>query len=147
MIGRTGLIAALAGLAILVGAEGVHAAGGGGGGDDGYGGGGGTIYVKVRPVTVSVLNDRGLSGRVSAVFVLQAHDAQAEADIAAAEVHLRNAYLQAMHRLVEEETLTGQLISLSRVKARLKRASDRVVGKGAVEEVLIQTLVRRSERQ
>ena len=108
---------------------------------------GGSIFVKVRPVTVAVLNDGGLAGKVSAVFVLQAHDAQAEADINAAQLQLRNAYLQAMHRMAEEEARTGRLISLRKIKARLQRASDSVLGKGRVDEVLIQTFVRKAERQ
>ncbi len=132
-------------MAVLVGLALAGEAYGAGGGGDGATGGGGPIFVKVKPVTVAVLNDGGLAGKVSAVFVLQAHDAQAEADIGTARLQLRNAYLQAMHRMAEEEARTGRLISLKKVKARLLRATDKVLGKGAVDEVLIQTLVRRAE--
>lgn len=114
----------------------------GSGGQSGGTAGAGAVYVRVAPVVISMLNDGALGGKMSAAFMLEPHDAQAEADIAGAERQLHDAYIQAMHRLAQKEGRTGELTTIRQVKNQLKKATDRVLGEGRVDDVLIQAFVR-----
>ena len=114
------------------------------------GGGGGSgsdaIFVRVAPVVISLLSEASLGGKMSAAFMLEPHDSQAEADITAAERQLHDAYIQAMRRLAEREERSGDLTTIRQVKNQLMKATDRVLGKGRVDDVLIQAFVRSGPR-
>lgn len=115
--------------------------------DDGYGAPSeGAAFVRVAPVVISLLSNGELGGKMSAAFMLEAVDAQAEADIKAAERQLHDAYIRAMHRLAEAEERSGELTTIREVKNQLKKTTDKVLGNGRVKEVLIQAFVRKSVR-
>lgn len=115
--------------------------------DDGHGApSGGAAFVRVAPVAISLLSDGELGGKMSAAFMLEPADAQAAADIVAAERQLHDAYLRTMHRLAEAEARSGELTTIRQVKNQLKKTTDKVLGHGRVKDVLIQAFVRKSVR-
>ncbi|MBU6235052.1 MAG: hypothetical protein KGQ41_04340 [Alphaproteobacteria bacterium] len=109
-----------------------------------HGGGEGgpkTSYIPMEPIVLPIIDRDGISQTISLVVSLEVKDAAKAAEIEENLPKLADAYLSDMYgTLSKKAAMEYGVIKVSALKARLVEITERVMGKGAVDSVLLQVL-------
>lgn len=103
------------------------------------------IFVEFNPIQVPIVDDDSPEQLVNVILALEV-DSQADADrIITLAPRLNDAFLIELYGGLSTDDLIGdnQLVNVERLKRRLMQAADRVLGEGAVNDVLIQLVSQR----
>jgi flagellar FliL protein len=115
--------------------KGGHGGGGAAGKDD---------FVELDPLILPIVDNTGVTQTVSIVVVLQVGEDGDAADIKSLEPKLRDAYIQDMYGILNKKmALKDGVIQIAPLKERLNKVSAEVLGEGAVDDVLLQTVSQR----
>lgn len=103
-----------------------------------------TKFVQIDALILPIIDERGISQNVSIVISLEVpNDAVAE-EVVRLSPRLRDAYIQDMYgALSRKSVLKDGVLQVAPIKARLERATDRVLGDDVVNEVLLQVVQQR----
>lgn len=99
--------------------------------------------VRMPPIVISVFRDDRVVGQLSAAVILDVYGRRGRAKVEEAMPRLHDAYLNELHRLVEREQRVGHEVNVFQVKDSLTEITKRMLGPGAVRDVLIQAVVRK----
>lgn len=100
------------------------------------------VFYSLDPLLVPVIRDGELRRNIYIAFRLQVTSGQEEK----AEFHLsqlRDVYLRALYDIIPKQLETRTTLDLRKVKSRLKVITDRVVGPGVVEDVIVVSVFER----
>lgn len=97
------------------------------------------FYVRMEPVVLPVINDRGVSELVSMMVALEVKDQRTVERVNNLTPKLNDAYVRALYGRIDNSNYrNGAFIDVNKVKTQLVTITDQVLGKGIVENVLIQ---------
>ena len=101
-------------------------------------------YVRLDPLILPVIDNDGIYQVISMVVSLEV-SSLAEADkIKAAKPRLADAYIQDMYGVLNaHEALKGGVLQVGLVKERLRRVTNKILGKDVHAEVLLQAVQQR----
>ena len=104
----------------------------------------GPIYVNIAPFVLPVLGDNGPEQLITLVITLEV-DSKDKAELIKDRLpRLNDAYLQTLYGAIDKKMITkGQLVDLSLVKVRLQSPTQRVLGLGVVNDILVQAVSQR----
>lgn len=100
------------------------------------------VFYSMDPLLVPVIRDGELRRNIYIAFRLQVSSGQEEK----AEFHLpqlRDVYLRALYDIIPKQLETRTTLDLRKVKNRLKVITERVVGPGVVEDVIVVSVFER----
>jgi flagellar FliL protein len=101
-------------------------------------------YVELDPLILPIVDARGVSQTVSMIVVLQVPDADAAAEVNQMAPRLKDAYIQDMYGVLNKHAaLQGGVVQVGMIKSRLNEISQRVMGEGVVDDVLLQVVQQR----
>lgn len=102
-------------------------------------------YVHLDALSLPIIDDNGVASNVSIVVDLEVTD-EKNVDLIKKQVpRLIDAYIQDMYGMLNKrEALRGGVVQVSMVKARLNRITNKVLGEGVVNQVLLQVVTQRA---
>ena len=100
------------------------------------------VFHDLPAMMVPVIKDGELRHNVSIAFRLQINEEHKE-DARLHMSQLHDVYLRALYDLIPAQYETRQTLDLRKLKARLMVITERVVGKGVVEDILVLTVFER----
>ncbi|GAK34910.1 flagellar basal body-associated protein FliL [alpha proteobacterium Q-1] len=101
------------------------------------------IYVELTPMTVPLLRDGYVSGSFHLRLNLAATDAEAKTEINRLMPRLEAAYLANLSDLSEQFIRPGESVDLDIIKMILQSTTDRLLGQGVANLLIVETSVRR----
>lgn len=101
-------------------------------------------FVQLDPLILPVIDKDGVSQVVSLVIVIETSDEKTKAKVANMSPRLKDAFIQDMYGALRQETVMRDgVLQVVAVKNRLHKVSDRVMGDGVVNNVLLQVVQQR----
>ncbi|MGZ9097731.1 MAG: flagellar basal body-associated FliL family protein [Micavibrio sp.] len=101
-------------------------------------------FVQLDPLILPVVGKDGLTQLVSLVIVIETPDEAGKQHITYMSPRLKDAYIQDMYgALNQEDVMRGGIIEVTALKNRLHKVSERVMGAGVVDNVLLQVVQQR----
>lgn len=101
-------------------------------------------YVELEPLVLPIVDGSGVSQVVSMVIALEVVEPSAADKVRKLEPKLKDAYIQDMYGMLSEHAaLKGGVVQIGYIKDRLNDISNRVLGNGKVNDVLIQVVQQR----
>ena len=99
-------------------------------------------FVKLRAITIPTFRDNAVHGKITTEFTLETDSGRDASRILALNVRLRDAYTSELYALAEAEASGLLTIDHEVLKQHLMIVSERLLGPGVVDDVLIRTFVR-----
>jgi flagellar FliL protein len=96
------------------------------------------IFVTVEPITVPIIRDGQLSHHVQVDITLEVSNEEARALVVEEMPRLRDAFIAQLHALLPLRRGTEEGFRADYYKPRLMQVSERIVGPGQVQAILIQ---------
>lgn len=110
----------------------------------GHGESHGAVFVEMDPLILPVIDETGVSQNVSFVVVIEVSDEEKAKQVEALTPRLKDAFIQNMYGVLNKrEALRGGVVQVGMVKERLNEVSQRVMGEGVVDGVLLQVVQQR----
>lgn len=101
-------------------------------------------YVELAPLILPIIDEYGVSQTVSLVVSLEVTDPYNVDKIKKMTPRLKDAYIQDMYgALNKHAALKNGVVQVSKLKKRLSKISDKVMGEGVVNDVLLQVVNQR----
>lgn len=101
-------------------------------------------FVELDPLLLPIIDERGVTQTVSLVISLEVPDAKKAEEVKNLAPRLKDAYIQDMYGVLNRNVaLKGGVIQVSMIKARLNKVSQKVLGEGMVNDVLLQVVQQR----
>ena len=101
-------------------------------------------FVQLDPLILPVVDKEGVSQVISLVIVIETHDEAGKAQVTNMSPRLKDAFIQDMYgALTQDSVMRGGVLQVVAVKNRLHKVSDRVMGDGVVNNVLLQVVQQR----
>lgn len=101
-------------------------------------------FVQLDPLILPVVGKDGLTQIVSLVIVIETPDEAGKQRVTYMSPRLKDAFIQDMYgALNQEDVMRGGIIEVTALKNRLHKVSDRVMGEGVVNNVLLQVVQQR----
>jgi len=101
-------------------------------------------FVKLEPMIFPVINDSGVVQSVSLVVSLEVADDETAKKVDYLSPRLKDAYIQDMYgQLNQKSSMVNGVISVEKLKERLNRVSEKVLGPNVVNDVLLQVVQQR----
>ena len=101
-------------------------------------------FVQLDPLILPVVDKDGVSQVVSLVIVIETMDEKSKAKVANMSPRLKDAFIQDMYgALTQEAVMRDGVLQVVALKNRLHKVSDRVMGDGVVNNVLLQVVQQR----
>lgn len=101
-------------------------------------------FVELDPLILPIVDARGISQTVSMIVVLQVPDNESAAQVTQMAPRLKDAYIQDMYGVLNKHAaLQGGVVQVGMIKSRLNEISQRVMGEGVVDDVLLQVVQQR----
>ncbi len=98
-----------------------------------------SFYIRLDPMVLPVINDKGLQEVVSLLVALEVKDQRNVEKVNGMQPKLKDAYVRALYgRLDKTAYRNGKFLDVDKVKAQLAMVTESVLGKGLVLNVLIQ---------
>jgi flagellar FliL protein len=102
-------------------------------------------YVSIDPLTLPIIDDKGVTSNVSIVVALQVSDEKSVNEIKKQMPRLIDAYIQNMYGVLNKnEAMKGGVVQVGVVKDRLNRITKKVLGDDMVDDVLLQVVSQRA---
>jgi flagellar FliL protein len=101
-------------------------------------------FVELDPLILPIIDEHGVNQIVSFVVMIEVENAEAAKEVEAMTPRLKDAYIQDMYGILNKQAaLRGGVVQVGIIKDRLNKITQRVVGEGLVEEVLLQVVQQR----
>lgn len=101
-------------------------------------------FVELDPLVLPIVDKNGVSQVVSIVVVIEVEDDKSAEMVTKLQPRLKDAYIQELYGVLNRHAaLQGGVLQVGMVKDRLGAISERVLGEGVVEEVLLQVVHQR----
>ncbi|QJE72675.1 hypothetical protein HHL28_05790 [Aerophototrophica crusticola] len=101
-------------------------------------------YVTVGPMIVPVVGPTRVEQNVMIVLSLEVENDSKREQVSAQRPRLIDAYVQALYGGIEQgQVVDGQILNIPHVKQKLVEATEKVLGPGMVQDVLIQSVSQR----
>ena len=101
-------------------------------------------FVQLDPLILPVVGKDGLTQLVSLVIVIETPDEAGKQHVTYMAPKLKDAFIQDMYgALNHEDVMRGGIIEVTALKNRLQKVSERVMGEGVVNNVLLQVVQQR----
>lgn len=101
-------------------------------------------FVQLDPLILPVVGKDGLTQLVSLVIVIETPDEAGKQHITYMSPRLKDAFIQDMYgALNQTDVMRGGIIEVTALKNRLHKVSERVMGEGVVNNVLLQVVQQR----
>ncbi len=102
------------------------------------------IYVELNPLILPIVDENGISQTVSLVVSVEVADQMTADQVKNLQPRLHDAFLQDMYGVLSRKAvMSGGVIQVDKIKERLQRVCQTVVGEGAVKDVLLQVVHQR----
>lgn len=103
------------------------------------------LYVEISPFIVPVLGPNGPEEMVSLVVTLEVAPGEGRTTYIRQRLpRLNDAYVQALYGALDRKTVKrGDVVDVMLVKQKLLRATERILGPGYVNDVLVQAVAQR----
>ncbi|HTK83840.1 MAG TPA: flagellar basal body-associated FliL family protein [Patescibacteria group bacterium] len=102
-------------------------------------------YVNLDPLSLPIIDDKGVTSNVSIVVALQVEDEKSVNEIKKQMPRLIDAYIQNMYGMLNKrEALKGGVVQVGLVKDRLNQITKKVLGDDMVDDVLLQVVSQRA---
>lgn len=103
-----------------------------------------TKFVQIDALILPIIGERGITQNVSLVISIEVPDDAAAEEVKRLSPRLRDAYIQDMYgALSRKSVLKDGVLQVAPIKARLERATTKVLGDGKVKGVLLQVVQQR----
>lgn len=101
-------------------------------------------YVELDPLVLPIVDEYGVSQTVSLVIVLEvASEAEAET-IERLQPRLKDAFIQDMYGVLSRKAvMSGGVLEVEKIKARLNKVSHKILGANVAHEVLLKVVSQR----
>lgn len=97
------------------------------------------FYVRLNPMILPVVGDKGVQEIVSVLVALEVSDQHNIEIVNGVLPRLNDAYMRALYGTIDKTAYrNGRFIDVTKIKSCLATVTDNVVGKGIVHDVLIQ---------
>ncbi len=96
------------------------------------------VYLDVKNLVIPIIRNREIQKYVLFRITLEMHDENTKDEVRLAFPRLKDAFIKDLFDYYAYRTPGADGINVNAVRRRLKRASDRTVGKDKVKNVLIQ---------
>ncbi|MDY0028355.1 MAG: flagellar basal body-associated FliL family protein [Pseudobdellovibrionaceae bacterium] len=102
-------------------------------------------FVKMDPLTLPVVNEKGIVQIINISITLEAADAEAAKEIEKFFPRLKDAYIQDMYgSLGRKGAMNAEgIVQVNRIKERLSKITEKVIGSDKVRQVLLQSVQQR----
>ncbi|MGB4101326.1 MAG: hypothetical protein WBK91_05420 [Alphaproteobacteria bacterium] len=106
--------------------------------------GGDKVYVSIGPIILPVVTDDGPQQIITMIVSLQVEDIEGSDKVRQQLPRLVDAYMRALYGRLDRNTMHhGRIVNIDFIKRMVGRATDEILGKGIVEDVLIQAIAQR----
>jgi len=106
--------------------------------------GGSKVYISIGPIILPIITDEGPQQIVTMVVSLQVKDTNDSDAVRQQLPRLIDAYMRALYGKLNKDNMhNGTIVDIDFVKLRVTKATEEIMGKGIVEEVLIQAVAQR----
>lgn len=107
-------------------------------------GGYGAIFVELDPLILPIVDNDGVNQVVSMVIALEVKDSAAEITVKGMKPKLKDAYIQDMYGVLNRHAaLKGGVVQVNKIKKRLNKITNHVLGEDVVKDVLLQVVQQR----
>lgn len=101
-------------------------------------------FVELAPLILPVIDDGGISQIVSIVVVIEVEGDSNEKKVQSLEPRLKDAYIQELYGVLNRhDAMKDGVLQVGMIKERLGQISERVLGEGVMQEVLLQVVQQR----
>ena len=101
-------------------------------------------YVELDPLILPIIDEYGVNQVVSLVVSLEVKDSKAAEKVKKLTPRLKDAYIQDMYGVLNKHAaLKGGVIQVTKLKARLNKVSQKIMGEDVVNDVLLQVVQQR----
>ncbi|HPQ50448.1 MAG: flagellar basal body-associated FliL family protein [Alphaproteobacteria bacterium] len=102
-------------------------------------------FVKMDPLTLPVVNEKGVVQIINISITLEAADAEAAKEIEKFAPRLKDAYIQDMYGVLGRKGAVNAegIVQVNKVKERLNKITTKVMGAEKVRDVLLQAVQQR----
>ncbi len=101
-------------------------------------------FVEMDPLILPIIDADGISQLVSLVIVLQVHEEAQKAEVEGQMPRIKDAYIQDMYGVLNKNVAVKDgVIQVGIIKEKLNSASERILGEGVVQDVLLQVVQQR----
>ena len=98
-------------------------------------------FVQLDPLILPVIDGHGVSQTVSVVVSIEVADTKAEDAVTNKKPILTDAYLQDMYgTLSKKDAMPNGALEIGKIKGRLNKITQTVMGEGVVRDVLLQVV-------
>ncbi|MEM9468714.1 MAG: flagellar basal body-associated FliL family protein [Pseudomonadota bacterium] len=98
-------------------------------------------FVRLEPMILPIIDNVGVSQVVTLVVALEVNGSAAAEKAEMMAPRLKDAFIQDMYGVLNRKaSLEGGVIKVDQLKARLNRATTKVLGEDAVNDVLLQVV-------
>ena len=98
-------------------------------------------FVKLEPLILPIIDNIGVTQVVTLVVVLEVNGSDAASKAQMYAPRLKDAFIQDMYGVLNRKaSLEGGVIKVDQLKARLNRATKKVLGENQVNDVLLQVV-------
>lgn len=126
-------------LAVLAGIPAHEALAGGGGKDAELTG---IQYVELDPLLLPIIDDSGITQQVSLIVKLEIEDPAQLADVEAKTPKIVDAFVSDLYGALSNTnaSMENGVLRLDRIKSRLRKTANRVMGEDKINDVLLQVV-------
>lgn len=105
---------------------------------------GSKVYVSIGPIILPVITDEGPQQIITMIVSLQVNDTSDSDKVREQLPRLIDAYMRALYGKLDATTMHhGRVVDIDFVKRKVAKATEEIMGKGIVEDVLIQAVSQR----
>ena len=113
------------------------------GGDDGHGKGH-YEYVELDPLILPIVDNSGVNQVVSLVIAIEVADQLKKDKVKAMSPKLKDAYIQDLYGMLNKHAaLKGGIVQVAKIKERLNKVTNKVLGDDISNDVLLQVVQQR----
>jgi len=106
--------------------------------------GGSKVYVSIGPIILPVITDDGPQQIVTMIVSLQVNDTNDSDKVRQQLPRLIDSYMRALYGKLDSNSMrNGVVLDVDFVKRKVTKATEEIMGKGVVEDVLIQAISQR----
>lgn len=99
----------------------------------------GPIFVDISPLALSVMSENDVQQMITLVVALEVPDMPTAEKVKSRAPKLTDAYIQRLYREIARKRLVREgMLDMEEMKLSLTKVTDDVLGKGTVDEVLVQ---------
>lgn len=106
--------------------------------------GGSKVYVSIGPIILPIITDEGPQQIMTMIVSLQVNDTNDSDKVREQLPRLVDAYMRALYGKLDTGNMHhGVIVDIDFIKRKVAKATEEIMGKGVVEDVLIQAVSQR----